>query len=49
MPGGGGYGDPQDRPLEEIENDVTKGLITLDAALRDYGVVLDATGQLTRG
>jgi N-methylhydantoinase B len=48
MPGGGGYGNPRDRPLQEIASDLTKGLITADAALRDYDVLRDATGRLTR-
>jgi len=38
---GGGYGNPFERPLEEVQNDVKNGYITLEQAERDYGVVLN--------
>jgi N-methylhydantoinase B len=38
--GGGGWGDPLDRPLELVEADVRQGRITPDDALEDYGVVV---------
>jgi N-methylhydantoinase B len=38
--GGGGWGDPLDRPLELVEADVRQGRITRDDALEDYGVVV---------
>ena len=34
--GGGGFGDPADRPKADIERDVRLGYISLQAAERDY-------------
>jgi len=48
MPGGAGYGDPKDRNLEAIENDLVREFISWEAAQRDYGVERDAQGQLVR-
>lgn len=42
--GGGGYGDPLERPVELVAGDVREGYITADAARHDYSVVLDAAG-----
>lgn len=43
--GGGGWGDPLDREVELVQRDVTQGKVSPEAALRDYGVVLDATRE----
>ena len=34
---GGGYGDPRDRDPAAIESDIRRGLISREAAARDYG------------
>lgn len=47
-PGGGGYGPPSDRPLEDIERDLRLGMISADGAERDYGVSLQADGTVKR-
>ncbi|HYM68117.1 MAG TPA: hydantoinase B/oxoprolinase family protein, partial [bacterium] len=39
--GGGGYGDPHARDPEAVAADVRRGLVSREAAERDYGVVLD--------
>jgi N-methylhydantoinase B len=39
--GGGGYGDPLDRPVEAVRNDVRQGYVTVKAAAEHYGVVID--------
>lgn len=39
--GGGGYGDPLERDPEAVRLDVARGYVTLEAAERDYGVVID--------
>src|SRR5207248_1398449 len=39
--GGGGYGDPLERPAEQVAEDVRQGYVTVKAALELYGVVLD--------
>ena len=36
-PGGGGFGDPRDRPHKEIAHDLEEGLISPDAARETYG------------
>jgi len=40
-PGGGGYGDPLDRDPERVQRDVADGLVTVERAASDYGVMLD--------
>ena len=35
--GGGGFGDPKARPKALVEADVASGLVTAEAAARDYG------------
>ncbi len=42
---GGGWGNPLDRDPEFVLADVVAGLVSLDGALRDYGVVIDLAGQ----
>jgi len=39
--GGGGYGDPFQRPAERVREDVIDGLLSLEKARAEYGVVLD--------
>ncbi|MFK8081908.1 MAG: hydantoinase B/oxoprolinase family protein [Granulosicoccus sp.] len=41
-PSGGGYGNPLERDPEKVLDDVLDGLITVDHAMDDYGVVLKA-------
>ena len=46
--GGGGYGDPRDRPVELVQRDVVRGFVSLESARDDYGVVFDASGKAHR-
>jgi N-methylhydantoinase B len=46
LPGGGGFGDPHARDPHRVLDDVRDGMITAEEAHRDYGVVIDAHGQL---
>ncbi|HEY4452117.1 MAG TPA: hydantoinase B/oxoprolinase family protein [Solirubrobacteraceae bacterium] len=39
-PGGGGYGDPLDRPTEAVERDLDRGYISRESAEREYGVAI---------
>ena len=39
--GGGGYGDPFDREPERVQRDVRNGFVTVEAAAREYGVIID--------
>ena len=45
--GGGGFGPPAERDLEQIAFDVHEGYVSAEAAKRDYGVAIDEdTGQV---
>jgi N-methylhydantoinase B len=39
--GGGGYGDPLERDVERVEADVRERYVSLDAAEKDYGVIIN--------
>ncbi len=45
--GGGGWGDPLDRPVDEVIRDVQWGKVSLAGAARDYGVVVELGGAAT--
>lgn len=40
---GGGYGNPLERPVERVQDDVKNGYVTLAQAEQLYGVTLDPT------
>ena len=44
--GGGGYGDPLERPAEIVQADVLDGRVSAAGAARDYGVVVTPDGAL---
>jgi N-methylhydantoinase B len=46
LPGGGGYGNPYLRDPQSVRDDVLDGLITAEEARRDYGVAVDARGEV---
>jgi N-methylhydantoinase B len=47
--GGGGYGNPKDRPAELVGKEVRNGIISAQAARDVYGVVLnESTGEVDR-
>ena len=41
LPGGGGYFSPLDRDPNAVAEDVADGLVSIEAARRDYGVVIE--------
>jgi N-methylhydantoinase B len=41
--GGGGWGDPLERPYDEVLRDLRWGKVSIDGAKRDYGVVVTGT------
>lgn len=43
-PGGGGYGSPLERAVEQVRSDVVNDFLTVEAARRDYGVVIRPDG-----
>jgi len=40
--GGGGYGDPYERPVDEVVEDVIAGLLSVEKAYADYCVIINA-------
>ena len=46
LPGGGGFGNPRARDPQHVREDVLDGLITAEAARRDYGVAISADGEI---
>jgi N-methylhydantoinase B len=46
MPGGGGLGDPRQRDAAAVARDVRLGLVSVEAARRDYAVALAPDGTL---
>ena len=40
--GGGGWGDPKQRPAEKVLRDVRNEMVSMESARRDYGVAIDA-------
>ncbi|MDA1000395.1 MAG: hydantoinase B/oxoprolinase family protein, partial [bacterium] len=40
-PGGGGFGDPLERPMGLVADDVRDGVVSVESARRDYGVIVD--------
>lgn len=47
LPGGGGFYDPLTRDPDLVVDDVLNGLVSVESALRDYGVVV-ADGEIDR-
>src|SRR5204862_2193961 len=43
-PAGGGYGKALERDLQKVADDVLDGVISVETAFRDYGVVVSAKG-----
>src|SRR5581483_9241239 len=46
--GGGGFGDPFERPVELECRDVRLGYVSVEAARREYGVVIGEDGEVDR-
>lgn len=44
--GGGGLGDPLDRDIEAVLDDLVDGYVTLEGARRDYGVIAFCVDEL---
>ncbi|GAB4079757.1 hydantoinase B/oxoprolinase family protein [Modestobacter muralis] len=44
--GGGGWGDPLERPVAEVLQDIAWRKVSVDGARRDYGVVVLADGSV---
>ncbi len=45
---GGGFGAPRERVLEGVLDDVREGRVSVEGALRDYGVVVDLEANTAR-
>jgi N-methylhydantoinase B len=48
MPGGGGFGDPKDREIERVVNDLIDGFVSTEAAKETYSIVVDESGTINR-
>jgi N-methylhydantoinase B len=48
-PSGGGFGDPLKRAVERVVADVRDGMVSREAALRDYGVEIKGSGMKVSG
>jgi len=48
-PAGGGYGNPLERDPADVADDVLDEVISVETALRDYGVVVSAKGVVDAG
>ena len=46
--GGGGFGCPLDRKLEDVEHDVREGYVSIAAAREQYGAVIDPATMRAR-
>ncbi len=44
--GGGGVGDPFERPVLDVARDVETGFVSVERALQDYGVAVSARGEV---
>jgi len=47
-PAGGGYGNPLERDPDKVADDVLDAVISVETALKDYGVVVLAKGVVDR-
>ncbi|MER9281168.1 hydantoinase B/oxoprolinase family protein [Mesorhizobium sp. M0522] len=45
-PGGGGYGDPLERPAETVLTDYKRGMVSRERARHDYAVEISSDGRL---
>jgi len=43
--GGGGWGDPLDRPVDSVVRPPAHGKVSVDGAARDYGVMIELVGD----
>ncbi|MDV7270284.1 hydantoinase B/oxoprolinase family protein [Thioclava sp. A2] len=46
-PGGGGYGNPFERDVHKVVSDIRNGLVSVEGARLDYGVVISDPAALT--
>lgn len=46
FPGGGGFGDPLERPVERVLADVVNGYVSIEAARSEYGVAIEYIGRI---
>jgi len=40
-PGAGGYGNPMERPIDKVLQDVKEGKVSIESAKKDYGVIIN--------
>ena len=47
--GGGGFGEPETRPVEDVANDVRQGYVSAETAQQCHGVIVDPTSGRVDG
>ena len=47
-PGGGGWGQPLEREIEDVVHDVRNGYVSVEAAEQEYGVIVDVADWVGR-
>ena len=45
-PSGGGYGNPLERNVDSVRDDVLDGIVSIESARHDYGVVFSDGGRV---
>jgi len=48
-PGGGGYGTPEDRQVDDVSRDIRLGYVSVKGARQDYGFISDEDGVIDMG
>jgi len=46
MPGAAGFGDPLERPLDDVRRDLLLGFVSTQGAEEFYGIVFDPAGEI---
>ena len=46
LAGGSGYGDPLDRPVDDVQRDLDHGYVTPEGTARDFGCVVGPSGRI---
>ena len=46
--GGSGFGDPMERPVEDVQRDLDAGFVSAEGARREYGCVVGEDGAIDR-
>jgi N-methylhydantoinase B len=48
FPGGAGYGDPNERSVQQVKRDLARGYISAQVAAKDYGLSADDIAKVAK-